>query len=233
MHALVISLALIGQAGSPVPPAPTESPAAARNNLAPPAVAAPRETVQDLKNWLLTRLSVDLSFDAQKAAEVGQLIDTMNDQQIRLLVDVYKERSAKRDQPANAQPATTQREATEQQALEQAKLNLQQAEAYRDHLKREYDYRILQGYMTQNLVYQNLLNNQQIMYATGPLTFGALGYGPYGYGGLGYGGFGYGGMGYAGFGYGPMNYGYSYGAPAFGNVMYGSPYFYGNMMRGW
>jgi hypothetical protein len=237
MHAFLVSLAIFGQTDSVVPPAPTPiSPGA--NSVVPdpsapspatsavPSTAAPAETFDEMKTWLLTRLIVDLNFDAQKAAEVEGLINTLNEQQLRVLIGVYKERSAKRDQVSKSQ-----REANQQQTLDQAKLNLQQAEAYRDHLKREHDYRILQGVMTQNLVYQNIVNNQRLMYLNGgPYTYGAFGYSPYGYGG-----FGYGPIGYGGYGYGPATYGtYYYQGPAMGSsVFYANPYSYGGGMGFW
>ncbi len=208
MHAFLVSLTLFGQTGVALPPAPDAE--------KPPAVApasAPAETVEELRNWLLARLIVDLSFDAQKSTDVGRLIKTMDEPQMRALVAYYKERAARRDQ-AFAVPQQT----NQQQALEQAKLDQQQAEAYRDHLKREYDRQILQGHMTQNLVYQNIVNNQRLSYlSNGPFTYGGFGYSPYGYGGYGYGISNYGGF-------------VGYGNPGFGNsMMYTSPWYGGGI----
>ena len=86
MHALVISLALLGQAeidNLPTPPAPA------------PAIAeipspAPADNVEDLKAWLLGQLIVDMSFDPQKSAEVERMLDRMNERQIKALVEAYK-----------------------------------------------------------------------------------------------------------------------------------------------
>jgi hypothetical protein len=188
MHALLISLVLFGQADVPIPPAPA---------LAVPSPAA-TESVEDLKTWLLSRLIVDLSFDPQKSADVERMLDRMNERQLRALIAAYKERTTKQN------PMTTlPREPSQQPALDQARLDKQQAEAYRDHLKREYDRRLLQGYMTQNLMQQSIVNNQRMMY----LSNAPFGYSPLGYGGLGYGVMNYGGVGF--------------GAPGFGGPYYG------------
>lgn|GEM_PF-3814265 len=195
MNALLISLALFGQANTVLPPLPALDAAAAP---IPGPAAGASESVTEMKTWLLTRLIVDLSFDPQKIAEVEKMIDTMSEQQMRVLVAVYKERSTKRDQSSKAQLDVSQ-----QQLLNQAKLDLQQAEAYRDHLKREYDRQILQGHMTQNLVYQNILNQRMMYQPYGAYTYGGFGYSPMVYGGYGY-------------------------APVFGGpVMYGNPYYGG------
>ena len=199
MYAIYLSLALIGQVEIGVPPAPAAE-----------IPAAPVDSAEELRNWLLARLVIDSSFDEKKSSEARRLLATMNERQLTTLVAAYKERMAK---PATVTPAAAQSPTTDpaqQQALDQAKLNLQQAEAYRDHLKREYDRRILQGQMTQNLVYQNIVNNQMMMYRTnGAFTYGAFGVGPIGFGGLGY---------------GVMNYGgFGYGAPMYGGAFYGTP----------
>jgi len=207
MHALFVCVALFGQGEVGVPPAPAAE---------LPASSAP-DSLVEMRTWLLTRLIVDMGFDVQKSAEVERMINTMNEPQMRSLIAAYKERTTKKDEATKAQL-----EVSQQQALDNAKLNLQQSEAYRDHLKREYDRRILQGYMTQNLVYQNILNNQALINRFN----GGFGYPAFGYGSNLYGGYGYGGMGYGGLGYGAMNYGgFGYGAPGFGGAgFYGSPY---------
>ena len=184
MHALLISLMLFGQVDVATPPAPMAN------------TPAPAESPEDLKNWLLARLIIDLSFDTQKSADVERMLDRMNERQLRALVAAYKERNQKPTSPG-------QQAVTQDPALEQAKLDQQQAEAYRDYLKREYDRRLLNGYMTQNLVQQNLVNNTRMMY----LSNGSFGYSPLGFGGLGF---------------GPMNYGgFGFGAPGFGGPIYG------------
>ena len=188
MHALLVSLALLGQVGAEIPPAP----AAELSSRSSP------KSAEEMRNWMLAQLIVDLAFDTKKVADVERMLASMNERQLQTLTDVYTERAAKRELAEKLPP-----EAAKQQALDQAKLNLQQAEAYRDFLKREYDRRILQGQMEQNLVRQNIANNQLLMYRT---NFG-WGNTPLGYGGLGY---------------GVMNYGgWGYGAPAFGPPIYG------------
>lgn len=195
MHALIVGLALIGQAEVPIPPAPSvtkPAPAAVQ----PPAGA---DSTEEMKSWLLARLIIDLSFDPQKSAEVERMLGRMNEQQLRALVAAYQERTAAGNagaSPPRPNPAGNLNP-SDQQALEQAKLNKQQAEAYRDHLKREYDRRLLQGYMNQNLVRQTLINNQQLMYFnSNPLGYSPLGFGGLGYGVMNYGGFGYGAPGF-------------------------------------
>ncbi|MEI8019839.1 MAG: hypothetical protein WCH39_16665 [Schlesneria sp.] len=195
MSALFITLVLFSQVGVPNPPA---------SAAVVPSPSA-TESVDDLRTWLLARLIVDMSFDVQKSGEVERMLNRMDERQMRALVDAYKEKSERK-----AQSSVVQKETSQQQSLDQAKLDLQQAEAYRDHLKREYDRSLLQGHMTQNLVFQNAVNSQRMMYMTN---------GPIGYSSLGYGGLGYGAMSYGGFGF---------GAPGFGG-----PVFYGPGMRVW
>lgn len=209
MHGFLLSAALFGQADVPVLPSPAPAVATSvpvANSASPSGPAS--SSAEDMKKWLLARLIVDLSFDPQKSAEVERLLNTLDEQQLLVLVAVYQEKLAQKAQVGRTPSASNQ------QAIEQAKLNLQQAEAYRDHLKREYDRSILQGYMTQNLVQQNILNNQAMLYLQSPYLNGTFGYGYPGYGGFGYGGYGY----------GPMLYGNYYGTPGLGNsMMYAGP----------
>jgi hypothetical protein len=198
MYSLIVVLSLFGQGEIGVPPAPGV-------DLPPnPAV----DQSEDLRTWLLARLVIDSSFDERKSTEARRLLATMNESQLKALVAAYKERTEKEKSLKGAAANSTPLDANQQIALDNAKLNLQQAEAYRDHLKREYDRQILQGQMTQNLVYQNIVNNQMMMNRTyGPYTYGAFGVGPFSVGGLGY---------------GVLNYGpYGYGAPMYGPGFYG------------
>jgi hypothetical protein len=195
MYSLLMGLALFGQVEIGVPPAP-----AAELPVVPAS-----ESAEEMRSWLLARLVLDQSFDERKSAEAKRLLSTMDERQLKALVAAYQERTTK--------PAATTKtplDSNQQQALDQAKLNLQQAEAYRDHLTREYDRRILQGQMTQNLVYQNILNNQMAMYRNNGLyTFGGINLAPVGFGGMGYGMLNYGGWGI--------------GAPVYGGTFYGAP----------
>ena len=215
MQALLINLALFCQSDLVLPPAPQPTPILNTTPVAVPVAqgGATAQSPQDMRDWLLARLVVDLAFDAQKSNEVKTLIATMDDNQMRFLVEYYNERAAKRDQAVK--PAST---TSDQQSLEQAQLNLQQLEAYRDHLQRDFDLKVLNGFMNQNLLYQNMVNNQRLSYMTWPSTF-LPGYGmsPYGYGGFGYGGIGYGQVAYAAYGYGVPGYGTS--------MMYANPYY--------
>ena len=198
MYSLFILLTVIGQSEIGVPPAPA----------ADTSAASATNSAEEMRTWLLARLVIDSAFDERKSAEAQRLLATMNTQQLSALVAAYQERTTKSVKPAVSTTSPT--DPSQQAAVDQAKLNLQQAQAYRDHLKREYDRRLLQGQMTQNLVYQNILNNQMLMYRSyGPFTSGAFGAGPFGAGGLGYGVLNYGGFGY--------------GAPIYGGGFYGNP----------
>jgi hypothetical protein len=199
MHAVLISLAMFGQADVVLPPAPAPVPATALDAKTGVETKAGSENVEELRTWLLSRLIIDLSFDPQKSADVERMLNRMNEAQVRALVAAYKERSAR---PV-ALPKGQVISAPNDPGFEQAKLDLQQAQAYRDHLKREYDRRVLQGQMTQNMLYQSIVNNQRMMY----FSNGPFGFNPFGYGGLGFGAVNYGGVGF--------------GAPGFGVPIYG------------
>ena len=145
MYALVLTLSLLGQ----VPPAP-----------APEISSSPNSsTTEELKAWLLGRLIIELKFDEAKIAEVETRLDKMRERQLRVLIEVYKDRVAKRDQQAAAQ-----RQYMEQMALNQAKLDLMRAQGYKEYLQREYQASINQKEMETNLVRQNILNNNNAMY---------------------------------------------------------------------
>ena len=193
MTPVLFSLVLLCQSEIGVPPAPAAE-----------AVAQPvHQSVDEMRSWLLARLVIDSSFDEKKSAEARRLLDTMNEDQLKALVAAYQERTTR---PTRTTTPTT----AQQQELDQAKLQLQQAESYRDHLKREYDRRILQGQMTQNLIQQNILNNQMLLYRNN----GLYGYTSFGVTPLGYGGLGYGIINYGGWAYGAPGYGAFLGGPA-------------------
>ena len=154
---------------------------------------------------MLTQLMVELKFDPVKIQQLSDQLETVNEEQLSMLVQAYKDRVAKRDQFAQQQ-----QKHAEQTMINQALLDKQEAEAFRNHLDREYQQRILQGNMEQNLFRQNLINQQN---AQNNRMWGTGGWGTYGPGGYsgGYGGYGYG---YNGFvpGYAnrvPPNYGYN------------------------
>lgn len=199
MQAILLMLALFGQNELPLPPAPASEAAPIGK-----AQSVETQTVPEMRAWLLAQLTIDQAFDATKSAEVAKLLEAMDELQMRSLIKVYKERTANR-----GRLPSTNEETQQKQVLDQSKLDLQQAEAYRDHLKREYDRQLLTGFANQNLVYQNIVNNQRAMYMyNNPYVVSPYGIGPYGYGGIGY---------------PPINYGwYGYGYPGFGSaVMYG------------
>lgn len=143
MYTLVLSLALLGQVEASSPNSTSESPAATA-------------TSEELKAWLLSRLIIELSFDEAKIADTERRLDNMNERQLRVLIELYKDRVAKRDAAEAAR-----RRYMEQMVLNQAQLDLQRAQGYKEYLQREYQRQILQGQMEQNLVRQHILNQQQ------------------------------------------------------------------------
>lgn len=112
--------------------------------------------IEELKSWLLASLIIELNFDESKIAEVEQRLNNCTDMQIRVLVQLYKDRIAKRDQAE-----AVRKQYFEQSILNQAKLDLQQAQAYRNHLGRELQLSIVQKNMETNLVRQNILNQMR------------------------------------------------------------------------
>ena len=145
-----------------IPPSPTLNLDAPNGN----------STTEELKAWLLTRLIVELSFNEVKIAETEKRLDTMNERQLCILIEVYKERVAKRDQAEAARQQYMQ-----QQLLNQAVLDLMTAQGYRDHLQREHHMSLLQKQMETNLVRQNIQNQNRFN------NGGGFGYGNYGFGG--------------------------------------------------
>jgi hypothetical protein len=114
---------------------------------------------QQQKEWLLANLITSLGFDAEKIGEVQKKLDQMSPSQIRILVQVYKTKLEERNQMLAAQ-----RYYYEQSILAQAQLNLDRSRAYRDHLKREYDYSVVVKkqeieLMRRATVYQNQIQN--------------------------------------------------------------------------
>ena len=112
---LFLSAALLGQAG-----------------------ADAEAQAQQQREWLLAHLIVHQQFDGEKARLTQQMLDGMSASQLNTLVNVYKMQTEK----VRQQDEASQRIA-EQKALNDAELNLKRAEAYRDHLKREYQLRLL------------------------------------------------------------------------------------------
>lgn len=215
MYAVVVCLAFLGQTDPAVPPAPAPA-----ESLSKPAT--PQRTqlpayplsnsMEDMKAWLLARLVVDYSFDANKASEVSRMMDTMNEGQMRLLIAAYRDRMATQPELPKQEVENRQR-----QILEQANQNKQTAEAYRDQLKRDFDTQAVQNQMMQNQLYQNMLNLQMMNYSTAPFTTSYVGY-PFSYG-----------YGYPGFNPGLYSV-YGYGIPAYGSSMFYAGPAYGTSM---
>jgi len=128
---LVFLVAFLGQV--PAPPAPSPIFGSAPS----PGIVTLDEDTQRQKEWLLANLITSLNFDTAKMEEVQRRLDRMSPSQIRILVQVYQTKLEERNQML-----AVQRKAYEDSVMAQAQLNLQRAQAYRDHLKREYDYTI-------------------------------------------------------------------------------------------
>lgn len=218
MQAIVLSLFLFGQTDLTIPPPPapaeptTKSTAPRPGNLTGAATlpAYPLSaSFEDMKSWLLARIVVDNSLDANKAVEVSRMIDTMNEGQMRVLIAAYRDRMATLPDVPKQTIEERQR-----QIIEQANSNKQSAEARRDNLKREFETPPLANPMSQMLYNQNLMNVQMMYNSTSPITFGYGGY-PFAYG-----------YGYPGFNPGVYSM-YGYGVPAYGSSMFYSGPAYG------
>lgn len=125
------------------------------------------QSTEDLKTWLLSSLIIELNFDEAKIAEVEQRLDKCSDRQIRILVNLYKDRLAKRDQAEAARQQYMQ-----QSILNQAQLDLQSATAYRNFLDREHKETALQRERETNLVRQNIQNQNRFMFGGGYGNYG-------------------------------------------------------------
>ena len=177
---------------TPIPPAPAPAERSVQIDSPPPPLPASTlesspnssATTEDLKVWLLTRLIVEMSFNEEKIKEVEVRLDKMSDRQVRMLIEIYKDRVAKRDAFAAQQQWYMQ-----QSVMNQAQLDLMRANGYKEYLQREHQQRILQGERETNLVRQNIMNNNRAMNGNG-----------FGYGG------GYGGFNNYNFGYGVPRY---------------------------
>ena len=111
---------------------------------------------------------VEFSFDEEKIKSAEVRLDKMTDRQVRMLIEVYKDRVAKRDQFAAQQQWYMQ-----QQVMNQAQLDLMQANGYKEHLQREHQQRILQGERETNLVRQSLIfQNRMGGYGYNNFNFG-------------------------------------------------------------
>ena len=100
--------------------------------------AEPVDETQQKREWLSAHLIVNANFDADQIKDLQRKLDRMTPSQVNVLVEVYKMRWAQKQQAIQEQ-----REYREQMLLGQAKLNLERAKAYRNHLAREYQYKIL------------------------------------------------------------------------------------------
>lgn len=95
------------------------------------------DEVQQKREWLFAHL-VNVNFDSKQIKKLQAKLSRMTPSQINVLVEVYKMRWAQREKALQEQ-----RRYREQMLLAQAQLNLNKVRAYRDHLAREYQYKIL------------------------------------------------------------------------------------------
>lgn len=155
---LLLCVCLIGQVPQPPSPQPPEVRSPGEQTILDQPPPQSRSLSEQLKTYLLTRLTIDLNFDQAKLREVTTQLDRMDERQLQILANTYYER-------AQARKRWEEERIKAQQALvlNQAQLNLERARAYRDHLAREYQRRLVQQQMEQNLVQQGIQWQQQMM----------------------------------------------------------------------
>ena len=153
---------VIGQV--PPPPPPAYGPQISEQS---PSSSAPSTNPQAQREWLLAHLIVDMlslrdnscsennmqaqgKYDAQKYQDIERILNNMSPSQLGVLVQYYQERKA---QVAASQQA-------------EAEANLHRLQAYRDHLKRELEWRIATRQQEQAITeYGSSLAAQQTQWA--------------------------------------------------------------------
>lgn len=175
MSPWVLTVLLVVQIDSPIPPAP-----------AAPVAAASETSAESMRSWLLARLILDQSFNEAQAAEASRLLARMNVSQLDALVAAYKERNGL----GAADPDNTE----ESPALKQARHELRLAEALRDQLRAELRQRLDDRAALQAMTWQTLAIRSQVSPWGAPYTYGGIVIGPYGLapGIVNYGGWGIG-----------------------------------------
>jgi hypothetical protein len=128
---VLLAVGLLGQV--PPPPAPAYSPADR------PSVDQSPSEAQAKREWLLAHLIVDMQmqgqYDAKKYHEIETMLEKMSPSQLGVLVQYYQQRKSRVE------------------AWQSAEANLRRLEAYRDHLKRELEWK-LQTYQQERAITQ-------------------------------------------------------------------------------
>lgn len=101
---------------------------------------------QENREWLLARLHAAHGFSEEKFFEVEAKLKKMNPSQLRALREAAEIRM---------QEAKRVKKLQQEAVLNQATLNLQKAQAYRDHLKREFGIKLLQSFRETQLMRSN------------------------------------------------------------------------------
>lgn len=102
-----------------------------------------------------------------------EMFDRQTDSQVRIIYRVFLDTKAKQEAMLQSQKQSQQT-----LAMGQAQLNLDRAKAYRDHLAREFQLRVIQSKQEQNLVHQHQHNLEAAM-RFGFMNFPFPNYRPY------------------------------------------------------
>lgn len=121
-HVVLLAVCLLGQV--PPPPAPAYSPGDRPSTDQPPSDS------QAKREWLLAHLIVDMQmkgqYDAKKYHEIEAMLENMSPSQLGVLAQYYEQRKTQVEAWQKAEAVT----------------NLRRLEAYRDHLKRELEWKL-------------------------------------------------------------------------------------------
>lgn len=121
------------------------------NNPAP----VPADWAKDTKAAIIAEMLLNPQTTPEKVEAVRKQLNQLTEDQLRAVVKAYEMRKVQQAQLGQQ---------NQQALLQQAQLDNQEAQAFSRHLDREYQQRLLQGHMEQNLFTQNMLNNQRAMY---------------------------------------------------------------------
>lgn len=156
MYVVMITFVLLGQVNQPNQP----------------TVEIPETQV--MKEEMLAHIYVNKGQEAMAKAE--EMFESQSDRQIRIIYKIFTQKKKEAEQTQKAQ---------RQAILDQAKLNLANAQAYRDHLKREFQMKMhikqqeLATLKKSNIWTQYWINRQ--MFMQNQPRFYAPRYGPYQY----------------------------------------------------
>ncbi|MEI8376813.1 MAG: hypothetical protein WCJ35_28700 [Planctomycetota bacterium] len=148
--ALLVAGLLVSQV--PPPPSPEYSPGQQYSSDQTPA------DVQGRREWLLAHLIVDMQsqgkYDAQKYREIESMLNNVSASQLGVLGNYYQQRKSQ----------------VEAWQLDQAQTNLRRLEAYRDHLKRELEWKIVTRQQEQAITaYGSALAQQPFQWQLGQI----------------------------------------------------------------